>query len=633
MRGWVFQGNPERYDLEGALQQLDSIRWRVPQRTGEILPGDVAVLWRSGPEAGIVGVGRVVEAPREAVMAAEERQFDRGDGDELTTRATLRVRPSEFVSKAEVAALPAMATHQIVTAPMGTVFPLDEQAWQALQPLLPTPPELPAGAALDWPPVFAWEQRTKSVTLLPGGIDGFQRVLTEILTEVDATQLARAELIEWLAEHYEVSARRAALVIGYLGRTGLLRAEPTRVELTPDGAGWLADRDRGRLLALLHGRVRYVGEMLAHLDEPRTTEQLLRHANEVYGMRWTSRGQIVRRRHLLGGLDAVVLDDAGRLQRTDFGTRVLGQLAVAAPQPSPAGPSDATDAPAPEVRVQSPAREGSPQLGDDVLPTAEQLAERLEQSAHDSTNPNAFEQAARDAFAFLGFDATWHGGAGRTDVLLTAPLGSQGQYRVVVDTKTTASDAVGDNQIDWETIDEHQARYEADYALLLAPAFRGDRVAKRARTNRAVTLLDVAALTEVLRQHEVAPLDLNAYRALFIPDQATDEVIERGDTLRRELALTAQILRQIHHLAGDEGPVTTTDLYWNLDTFAEQFEGRAERAEIQTICEVLAQPPFALIRPDGHGYSPLGSLDTVSRRLRLLATLTNEGIPETQTDQ
>jgi hypothetical protein len=52
--------------------------------------------------------------------------------------------------------------------------------------------------------------------------------------------------------------------------------------------------------------------------------------------------------------------------------------------------------------------------------------------------PDAFEKAARDAFEFLGFDAVWQGGAGRTDVLLTAALGADDQYRVVVDTKSTA---------------------------------------------------------------------------------------------------------------------------------------------------------------------------------------------------
>jgi hypothetical protein len=161
--------------------------------------------------------------------------------------------------------------------------------------------------------------------------------------------------------------------------------------------------------------------------------------------------------------------------------------------------------------------------------TAAELAEQLLRAAHDSANPTAFEHAARDAFAFLGFDAVWHGGAGRTDVLLTAPLGSQEQYRVVVDTKSTSNEAVQDQQIDWVTIDEHQDRYEADHACIVAPAFRGGRLVERARSTRSVALLDVGTLSDILRQHEVAPLDLASYRALFDPAQGSDEVIDQGE--------------------------------------------------------------------------------------------------------
>jgi hypothetical protein len=631
-RAWIFQGNPKRYDLDGALRELDTIRWRVPQYTSDILPGDAVVLWRSGDDAGIVGVGRVVEPPREVDMATEELRFDRGDAGDPTTRATLRVVPCALVGKATVASLPEMSGHQIVTAPMGTVFPLDDHQWSALRKHLPGPPASLESAPNAWPAAFSWDQRTKSMNPLPGGIDAYQDVLTDIIGNVEETQPARDELQEWLAARYEVSARRAVLVVGFLGRAGLLRLESSRVHLTPDGQRWLRERDPAFLLALVHGRVRYVGELLAHLDQPRNAEELLRHANDFYGMRWTTGGQIARRRQLLGGLGAVELDEEGRLRRTGFGDALLARLDVASAQSSPQSePSaDGGDAEQPprtvSVSVEAAAipQHGSP---DDV--SAETIVQRLQDTAHSSVHPDAFERAARDAFAFLGFDAVWQGGAGRTDVLLTAPLGAR-RYRVVVDTKTTAHEAVGDQQIDWVTIDEHQQRYDADYASILAPAFRGDRVAERARMNRAVALLDVALLSDVVRQHEVAPLDLDTYRALFDPSKGVEDVIEQGEALRRQLVLAAEILRQVAHLEGDEGAVGAGDLYWNLAAFAEQVDGqRAEREEVEAVCNALARPPLSLLRRVGDGYGSLGSASTQSRRLRLLAALTEQGVPET----
>lgn len=627
-RAWILQCNPDRYDIEGALESLDLIRWRVPQRTSEIMPGDPVLLWRSGAEAGIVGVGRVVKPPHEAPAAAEEQPFDRGDGQEVTTRATVQVAPVDFVDKASVAAIPQMEGHQILTAPMGTVFPVDDEQWAALRHRVPDPPEV-EGTSPSWPAVFAWEQRTKSMNPLPGGIDAYQQVLTDILSHVAIAQPPRDELDEWVSERFEVTSRRGVLVVGFLGRAGLLRLEPARVRVTPDGQRWLTEGDPAFLLALVHSRVRYVGEMLAALESPQSADALLQHANERYGMRWATGGQITRRRQLLRGVGAIELDDEGRIARTALGDAVVHQLDIAAPQPPPTPPPAETPRP---LGPEQPARTSTPQQpqpASDVQPSADRVVAALHATAHASKDPDAFEQAVRDAFAFLGFDAVWYGGAGHTDVLLTAPLGAD-QYRVVVDAKTTAHEAVGDQQIDWVTIDEHQARYEADHAVVVAPAFKGARVASRAQANRSVALVDVPTLTEVVRQHAVAPLGLEAYRALFDPSIGVDDVIEDGETLRRQLVLATEVVRQITALEGAEGAITDSDLYWNLEQFAEQFDGeRAERQEIGAICDTLARPPLSLLRRVDAGYSSLGSASTQARRLRLLADLIEQDAPET----
>jgi hypothetical protein len=64
---WVVQANPASYKIDGALRELTEISWRVPQYTGVISPGDGVVIWRSGPDAGVVGVGRVTGFPAEGI--------------------------------------------------------------------------------------------------------------------------------------------------------------------------------------------------------------------------------------------------------------------------------------------------------------------------------------------------------------------------------------------------------------------------------------------------------------------------------------------------------------------------------------------------------------------------------------
>ena len=64
-RTWVFQGNPERFDIDGYLRDnTGELLWRVATNSTEITPGDTVYLWRSGKDAGIVAESEVIERPR-----------------------------------------------------------------------------------------------------------------------------------------------------------------------------------------------------------------------------------------------------------------------------------------------------------------------------------------------------------------------------------------------------------------------------------------------------------------------------------------------------------------------------------------------------------------------------------------
>ena len=61
---WIFQGNPDRFDLDDYLLRYpELIYWRTPKFQDQIAVGDLAFIWRAGRDAGVVGVGVVVELP------------------------------------------------------------------------------------------------------------------------------------------------------------------------------------------------------------------------------------------------------------------------------------------------------------------------------------------------------------------------------------------------------------------------------------------------------------------------------------------------------------------------------------------------------------------------------------------
>jgi hypothetical protein len=69
MTGWIFQGNPKKFDVDRYLLQKNNILWLVrPEKfSAKMGVGDKAFIWRSDGEirgsGGIVAVGSVSGAP------------------------------------------------------------------------------------------------------------------------------------------------------------------------------------------------------------------------------------------------------------------------------------------------------------------------------------------------------------------------------------------------------------------------------------------------------------------------------------------------------------------------------------------------------------------------------------------
>jgi hypothetical protein len=491
-RAWVFQANPAQYDIDAALAALDLIWWRIPQYTADARPGDAVVLWRSGAQAGIVGVGIVVEPPQLRSLDPSERQFvlDEDKSPNATTRALIAVGPAPFVSKDRVRAMPGMATHQIVTAPMGTVFPLTPEEWAVLSADLP---ELPSRAestqTIALTPPFAWEQRAKGVMPMPGGYDGYLTSTRRICEIVEDTRPTSQQLVHQLCVEFGLKDTAARLRESFLRKMGLLILEGGALQLSSQARQWLETGDDRLLIALLHGRCQFIGEMIAELEEPRTTDELLSIVGAKYHISWDSNTQITNRRGWLQSAGMISTDPERRLVITPSGNALISELILYDPSSSKA------------ARTATPPLDAAPNVPEPerlVAPEnpVEVLAAEIEVASTDSGNPDRFERAVRDAFTFLGFEAQLLGGSGRTDVLLEAPLGREETYKISVDAKTTGSGSLGDQQVDWATLVEHRERHRTDYSLLVGPNPSLGRLMERAH-GHAVAVLSARQLAGI----------------------------------------------------------------------------------------------------------------------------------------
>ncbi len=93
---WIFQCNPDRFDIDGYLRQSNgALSWLVARYKSDIQIGDTVYLWRSGDHAGVVGEAEVVGPVERRADDAEALPYwasGDGGGTELADRVRLRLR-------------------------------------------------------------------------------------------------------------------------------------------------------------------------------------------------------------------------------------------------------------------------------------------------------------------------------------------------------------------------------------------------------------------------------------------------------------------------------------------------------------------------------------------------------------
>jgi len=156
---WIFQGNPDRFDVDDYLSRYpELVYWITPRFASKISVGDRAYIWRSGKNAGAVAVGAVIESPSPGRMVkhpealgADLWQADVPDTEAVRTGIRIdeiRLSASEdMVTRERAKAHHLLGEATIIKMPNGTVFNLDEAQAEALDRLWGVTAGSPAGSA------------------------------------------------------------------------------------------------------------------------------------------------------------------------------------------------------------------------------------------------------------------------------------------------------------------------------------------------------------------------------------------------------------------------------------------------------------------------------------------------------
>lgn len=471
-----------------------------------------------------------------------------------------------------------------------------------------------------------WEDRTKGVLPMLGGYDGYFDSLRWTAESTRDAPPSQSELSARMADQFGLTESAARLRLSFLKKVGFLSVDSGVWVLPEFIKRWLLDGDPAPLVARLHHRVQFIGEMLKGLERTMTTADLRRWACEKYLMGWETNTQIDNRRGWLQSAGLIKRDSDGLLCLTDDG---LGFLDLVVVQPAldrqSRKPSDIDGSKIRSEGAVLDLGEGEPSQdrGAGSLDRATQISRRVTSAATDSKNPTQFERALRDAFRYLGFAAEHLGGSGQTDVLIDARFGGDASYRVAIDAKTTSAPSLQDHQVDWDTLTEHRLKHEADYSMLVGPNPSGGRLMERAQLHN-VAVLSADALAGLCELHSDRPLGLADYRTMFEQSGEVDlsKIEERAEEANRLVTLAKRLVDAIADLARDLGPLTASQL--RLTMYHQDSGDLSTQAEIEAMLAALASPLVGAIagNPDT-GYVLACSPAVTAHQLSILgATLT-----------
>lgn len=137
---WMFQGNPKRYDIVRAIEDLDKMTWAVSQYNHQIRKGDKVYIWKSGKDGGIISSGTILCDP-ETKQPNLNDQYARGTP--LNTKPYLAVDiqiekklTDKMVARQTLLSDERTKKLEILTFPRGTNFRVTEEEATVIESII-----------------------------------------------------------------------------------------------------------------------------------------------------------------------------------------------------------------------------------------------------------------------------------------------------------------------------------------------------------------------------------------------------------------------------------------------------------------------------------------------------------------
>ena len=440
------------------------------------------------------------------------------------------------------------------------------------------------------------DKRKESIGYIPANISEFKNTISEYI-QLMYNCIDVKDVYDFSEKTYNISKSSTSAFMSTLVNMDFIDHKSRYlVQSSKNALNWSENKSSIDLLCWLHSKFLFFFEILQELDNKSLNKKELSSiAQRYYGFSIENIDEIRKRLKMLITNDLIMEDSVNTYTITNKGKLLLNKVVVQ------------------ERKIDNQTKDV-----EKLLPKRdiEELINELRIASKYSVNPNRFEKVLRDVFEFLGFEAIWLGGAGKTDVLLKTHTTKKFSYIVAIDAKSTGSGNVTENLIDFDTIKEHKQKHAANYNVIIGTDFQGERLIERAKEHN-VLLLDIDKLETIIRDSKEIPLNFNSYKKLFEQNGiANIDVLDvEKEKVKKQGILMQAIMDCLIEESDDEfteGILTQKDIYRSLRNLEEL--KNVSPNEIQQMLEFLSSPLVGCISGSKDGYFAIESLNNISKK-------------------
>ncbi|MFG1820723.1 restriction endonuclease [Kribbella sp. NPDC049174] len=419
-------------------------------------------------------------------------------------------------------------------------------------------------------------------------------------------RIERAELFSFVVQTFGLKPSSVESMLPFMRASGILIEVGRGVfEATPAARAWVESGDDLNFIRILHANMRFVGEMIRAVERDVTRNEMYAEA-ALFGLNTEKSRWIAS---FLLNTELIEESRYGSLRATALGTALVTELPLAEAPPTFAKVSDHVGVARRTTEVPSVG------LSDELTRLSREPLARGQASGR------AFENAVRDVFLAMGFEARLISGSGDTDVLITWCDVDGTRTTAIIEAKARSSGHVTHADVSDVAIETHKHRHHASLVAIVGPSFSGDTI-KNMASQKEWVLLDAERLG-TLSESSIA-LGLRPYEVgrLFLAPNGLSQLDDLIAARERELNIVSFVLAKLAEEMRETGEaLSARDIYRD----GRKTELAPSVEEIVVAIETMSQLQIDALRMVDAADDPrfatyvLGEASAATRRLRALA--------------